>query len=1114
MSLKKGKYEYEAELGEYETNYIATTKYPNWFAFLPLNLFEQFQRVANFYFLIIAILSSIPEISPVTASSAWLPLIVVILISAVREAIDDISRGSSDKEINARASLKMNATGGWDPVPWKDLKVGDVVKILNNEFFPADIITLACSDANGVTFVETANLDGETNLKAKSCLKSTRELAVESGALLSLDIKFTVPLPNNDIFKFDSFYVMNSGQQPMGVDNLLMRATRLKNTPWAIGVIVYTGSQTKVMMNATKATLKRSAVEVRLNKMIMVLFAFLALLCIICSIGASVFLHNSSDKWYLMPEFSKEFIDSGKTAVLFSFHTTGSFNPNLSAFLSFFAFLILFSATIPISLYVTTEVVKTFQAKRIESDKEIYFPDTDTATNCRTANLTEELGQVEYIFSDKTGTLTQNVMEFRKCTIAGISYGQGTTEVERAIAKRQGITLPPDPPVPQGLDAGFTFTDTRLLFDEWKKQPTANIIREFLIILGVCHTVQIEVENGKTKYAASSPDEGALVSGAANLGCRFTKRTNNLTYAVMDGKEGVYEILAVNEFNSTRKRMSLVCKCPDGRYVLYVKGADTVIYERLLSTDTYKAPTSEHLAVFAEQGLRTLCLAFRVIQQSEWESWSAKFNEASCALTDRDQKLMDVAELIEKDLTLIGATAIEDKLQVGVGDCISNLAKANIKLWVLTGDKKETAINIGFATSVLTNEMDILAVDLETEAEVSSSLKSLSERIRANVNMKKKTALIVTGAALVHALKDNLKRPFLDLGCQCNAVICCRVSPLQKREVCLLVKDNMPHKPVTLSIGDGANDVPMILAAHIGVGIRGLEGQQAAMSADYAIAQFRYLERLILLHGTWSYRRVSHLICYFLYKNLVFALPQFIWTLMNGFSSLKLYDDLSISLYNVFFTALPIMAYAGFERDLDATLIMKFPSLYLNGQNSLLFNWQKFFLWFFGGCFHAVLVYFITLNGFGYFNNINNAAGYVSDNWTFGVNTYQNVVILVTVVIALFTRSWTIVHALSVFLSLAAWFLFVSIYSVTQFNRFNMDYQSPVYNIFILAAGTFPSYWLSLGLCCGYCLLPFYICRWIEAHSLFGQKVHVVSAALHLLLNFVTFCCSPNLSMS
>ena len=1103
LNVKSGKFDFEAPLGQYETNYIATTKYPNWFAFLPLNLFEQFQRVANFYFLVIAILSSIPQISPVTASSAWLPLIVVILISAIREAVDDISRGQSDSEINARASLKMNDAGGWDPVPWKDLKVGDIVKILNNEFFPSDIITLASSDVNGVAFVETANLDGETNLKAKSALKSTREMKIEDGALKSLNIKFTVPLPNNDIFKFDSFYTINSGsQQPMGVDNLLMRATRLKNTPWAVGVIVYTGSETKVMMNATKATLKRSAVEVRLNKMIMVLFAFLASLCITCAIGASVFLHNSSNKWYLLPSFPNEFVDDGQTAVLFTFQYGGSngFTPSFSAFLSFFAFLILFSATIPISLYVTTEVVKTFQAKRIESDKEIYFPDTDTPTNCRTANLTEELGQVEYIFSDKTGTLTQNVMEFRKCTIAGISYGQGTTEVERAIAKRQGVTLPPDPPIPKGLDEGFTFTDTRLLFDEWKKQPTADIIREFLIILGVCHTVQIEVENGKVKYAASSPDEGALVSGAANLGCRFTKRTNNFTYAVMDGKEGVYEILAVNEFNSTRKRMSLVCKCPDGRYVLYVKGADTVIYERLLSSDTYKTATSEHLAVFAEQGLRTLCLAFRVIEQKEWDSWSAKFNEASCALTDRDQKLMDVAELIEKDLTLIGATAIEDKLQVGVGDCISNLAKANIKLWVLTGDKKETAINIGFACSVLTNEMDILAIDLETEAEVASTLRTLSERIKQNVKAHKPTALVVTGAALVHALKDSLKRPFLDLGCQCNAVICCRVSPLQKREVCLLVKENMPHKPVTLSIGDGANDVPMILAAHIGVGIRGLEGQQAAMSADYAIAQFRYLERLILLHGTWSYRRISHLICYFLYKNLVFSLPQFIWSLMNGFSSLKLYDDLSISLYNVFFTALPIMAYAGFERDLDAKEIMKFPKLYLNGQNSLLFNWEKFFLWFGGGCLHAVLVYFITLNGLGYSNNINNAEGYVADNWTFGVNTYQNVVILVTVVIMLFTRSWTIIHAFAVFLSLAAWFLFVSVYSVTQFNQFNMDYQSPVYKIFVLAAGTFPSYWLSLGLCCGYCLLPFYIGRWIEAHSLFGFKVR------EMLAFFCFFC--------
>jgi magnesium-transporting ATPase (P-type) len=209
---------------------------------------------------------------------------------------------------------------------------------------------------------------------------------------------------------------------------------------------------------------------------------------------------------------------------------------------------------------------------------------------------------------------------------------------------------------------------------------------------------------------------------------------------------------------------------------------------------------------------------------------------------------------------------------------------------------------------------------------------------------------------------------------------------------------------------------------------------------------------------------------------------------------------------------MPIMAYAGFERDLDAQLLMKFPKLYLPGQQSLLFNWNKFFLWFSGGIFHSVLVYFVTLNGLGYYNNINNAQGYVSDNWTFGVNTYQNVVLLVTVVICLFTRSWTVMHALSIFLSLAAWFLFVSVYSVTQFNKFNFDYQSPVYNIFTLAAGTFPTYWLSLGLCCGFGLLPFYIHRWIEAHSLFGYKVRT-RFSMQLAGNCVTFCFSRSRSM-
>jgi magnesium-transporting ATPase (P-type) len=215
----------------------------------------------------------------------------------------------------------------------------------------------------------------------------------------------------------------------------------------------------------------------------------------------------------------------------------------------------------------------------------------------------------------------------------------------------------------------------------------------------------------------------------------------------------------------------------------------------------------------------------------------AVYTEASVALVGREEKLMGVAELIEKDLTLIGATAIEDKLQVGVSETIRHLAEANIKLWVLTGDKKETAVNIGFACAVLTQKMSILEIDIQTHAEAVEQLRVARIGLEQSKSSGKPVSLVVTGAALTFMLEPSLIMDFLEISCECVSVICCRVSPLQKRLVTKMVKDN--KKVITLSIGDGANDVPMIQAAHIGVGIRGLEGQQAAAASDYAIAQFR-----------------------------------------------------------------------------------------------------------------------------------------------------------------------------------------------------------------------------------------------------------------------------------
>lgn len=373
------------------------------------------------------------------------------------------------------------------------------------------------------------------------------------------------------------------------------------------------------------------------------------------------------------------------------------------------------------------EVVKFQQAQFINSDLDMYYAKTDTPALCRTSSLVEELGQIEYVFSDKTGTLTCNEMEFRCCSIGGVAYADVVDE-----SKREGT---------DGRDGWKTFAEMKKLMkessnpfldssssnaadDEAKQKET---VTEFLTLLAVCHTVIPEIKNEKMVYQASSPDEAALVAGAELLDfqfhvrCHTSKNVRSLTYlsqmrkpksvfVKIMGQDQEFEILNVCEFNSTRKRMSTVVRGPDGKIKIYTKGADTVILERLSKHQPYTEKTLVHLEDYATEGLRTLCIAFRDIPEQEYKQWSAIYDQAAATVNGRGEALDQAAELIEKDLFLLGATAIEDKLQDGVPDTIHTLQMAGIKVWVLTGDRQETAINIGMSCRLISESMNLVCI--------------------------------------------------------------------------------------------------------------------------------------------------------------------------------------------------------------------------------------------------------------------------------------------------------------------------------------------------------------------------------------------------------------------
>ena len=835
---------------KYIDNHISTAKY-NIATFIPKFLFEQFSKFANIFFLFTAALQQIPGLSPTNKYTTIAPLLIVLIISAGKEFVEDYRRKQADNALNTSKARVLQGTAFTD-TKWINVAVGDVVRVESEEPFPADLVLLASSEPEGLCYIETANLDGETNLKIKQALPETSTM-VSPSELSRLGGRIKSEQPNSSLYTYEATLTMQTGggekELALNPEQLLLRGATLRNTPWVHGVVVFTGHETKLMRNATATPIKRTRVERQLNWLVLMLIGMLLVLSVVCTVGDLV---TRSVNYNSLSYLELEKIDSVDKAI--------------KTFLKdMVTYWVLFSALVPISLFVTVELVKYWHGILINDDLDIYYDKTDTPATCRTSSLVEELGMVEYVFSDKTGTLTCNQMEFRQSSIAGIQYADIVPEDRRAANL--------DDPEMAILD----FKQLRSNLAEGHQ--TAAAIDHFLTLLAICHTVIPEMdEKGSIKYQAASPDEGALVAGALELGYKFTARKPKAVIIEAAGQEQEYELLAVCEFNSTRKRMSAIYRCPDGKIRCYCKGADTVILERLNDQNPHVDATLRHLEEYASDGLRTLCLAMREIPEQEFRDWYKIFDAAATTVGgNRAEELDKAAEIIEHDLFLLGATAIEDRLQDGVPETIHTLQQANIKVWVLTGDRQETAINIGMSAKLLSEDMMLLIVNEDSAAATRDNLQKKLDAIRTQgdgtIEMDS-LALVIDGKSLTYALEKDLDKLFLELAVMCKAVICCRVSPLQKAMVVKVVK-KYQKQSILLAIGDGANDVSMIQAAHIGVGISGVEGLQAARSADVSIGQFKYLRKLLLVHGAWSYQRVSKTIMFSFYKNITLYMTQF-----------------------------------------------------------------------------------------------------------------------------------------------------------------------------------------------------------------------------------------------
>ena len=1134
-------------LYHHKSNKISTTKY-NLFTFLPKSLIIQFARLPNIYFLATAIIQSIPIISPLASASAIFPLVFVLSVSMIRELVEDLSKNKYDK-LNNKEIVTVYRDNTFIIAESQSLQVGEIVILYNNTTVPADTVLLDSSHNEGICYVETGSLDGEKALKQKISSKLTNgmfsSLCVDNGKAVE-DIKNVkvngfcqCDIPNPDLHRLDGKIKLEIGNAvcdyPVTSNQLLLKGSVIKHTCWAIGFVLYTGLNNKIILNSKPPRVKISKIESRMNKYLIGIFLAQMVLCCVCA-----YTHHSS--YHKHSNYYDNYIHMDQPH-------------NFESFITFFTYLLLLNTLIPISLIVTMEIVKVLQGFFIRWDIGMYSKLRKKFCGASSVSLNEELGNVNYIFSDKTGTLTSNKMQFKYCIIGDRCYeykhesnnnggvnsnnnNKDATHSHNSTIQNNtsnnlkfgtniesnvhyyynengnsylintksgckflsGIHLNPNQTALKLKSSNISNnnnnnnndigcinnnnnklntihntnihhniemlnTHNKHAFDKetihnfnYRRSNIVNIgqnffrslcltqtsifrlnntfikkiddealaIHEFWKALACAHECVCSDSNGKIEYNGVSPDDVELVKTAASQGYSLLKSPSNIRKILIGNVTHEYEILNILNFSSERKRMSIVLK--EGNNIkVYTKGADCEIKKRLSknSSKKYFTAITKGIDIFSAKGYRTLMIAEKTITQDEYLKWSEKLRNGEMNLQKKHSLIDSLYNEMEQDLLLLGATIVEDKLQDNVPETIRDLRLAGIKIWVLTGDKADTAENIALSCNLISkthknfkicshgeetsndksfidnaltkflNEFREYAFNEEDHAQnylaennnnnnnntnnntnnnehsnkqqqdkhkqqrnhnnsinEDNSNMNISSEFSSDIDVNNPYynstpfSILIEAPILAGIFKSvEATKQFLRIALFASTVICCRVSPLQKSQVVKIVKEHN-KEAVTLAIGDGGNDVSMIMEAHIGIGIHGEEGLRAVQASDFSIGEFQFLRRLLLFHGRANLSRISQMILYFFYKNFLFTITHFFFAFRCLGSGQTIIDDWFITVYNLVFTSLPlgVQACSDFDiREEDGNIVKEMmPFLYKEARDQPLFAIQNF----------------------------------------------------------------------------------------------------------------------------------------------------------------------------
>lgn len=857
----------------YISNKVNNRKY-SVLTFLPMFLYNEYKIFSNMYFLMIALCQFYEPFKIGLIVTYFFPLALVTGLSLMKEIWDEYKRKKKDDEVNAEKYTRLMPQSE-DLIRSDQIRVGHVLRLEKNQRVPADMVLLHTSDASGTVFVRTDQLDGETDWKVREAVKVTQKLSRTQ--LFAKSWSAVVEPPSEFIYDFKGGFYSGAEFEPL----------RLANTVWAnmkvasgdiVGVVVYTGLETRMAQNAKEAGSKNGKTDDEINFLTKVMFVLLGIITL-----GMYFLSRPILKSDFYVQIVRTFL--------------------------------LLSSIIPISLKVNVDFAKLYYSFLINNDKEL------DGVLARNSAIPEELGRIQYLLSDKTGTLTRNEMVFRHLRSPAGEFTEQTFDRLRKAAHK---TFAPD-----ASDSG--------------------VLKHTLLSLMLCNNVSPTSDENGRALQASSPDEVALVNFAETLGFRMEARTpDRIVLRLPDETVENWTVLENFPFTSETRRMGIVLRRENSEEaVFFLKGADSIMVEKLNAERRMYA--EEEAEKLSKEGLRTLVFAYKKLNTQAYNKFRAEMNEAGKILKLRDKEERKCVERLEENMELLAVTGVEDLLQEDIKASILTLRNAGVKVWMLTGDKLETAKCIAVSTGFKSSDQKFHEVTSTRESEVTEQLH----------DFQIENTLLVSGASLEIIFgSKSLIELFFEKAKDSSSVVLCRCAPKQKAEVTTALRARL--NKVVCAIGDGGNDVGMIQCANLGIGIEGKEGLQAALASDFSVKKFNQIVRLILWHGRLSYVRTSLLHNFVMHRGFVISVIQVMFMIMFYFVTVFIFNGYLTICYPTIFTNFPVFALI-LDEDVPLRQTLNYPELYQLVQEGKLLSIQEFLVWLWKSIFQGAVIIILAL---------------------------------------------------------------------------------------------------------------------------------------------------------